>query len=194
MPKPLRWGKDAVALILMKFIHPSTLVGARFPNAQSTTRLDDCRLVRLQEKIINRKPQIAVVFRHVEFREEMYVAQRYATVTAEGPEHLLFERPNERPSNDNHEAVKEGNGDGQEDVEIPAVVLQPNFQVDDPNLLHAVLTGIIEINDDNKPVPENIPLSEGQRDNTRCWYNKEWGHDGLCSHQETTILAKTCTW
>ena len=42
-------------------------------------------------------------------------------------------------------------------VQMPAVCFR-NFRPNDPSLSHVVEAGVIKIDDDNKPVPENNPV------------------------------------
>ena len=44
----------------------------------------------------------------------------------------------------------------------------------------ADLTGQVDIDDDNYPAPENIPLSPD--DSNDFVFSNNWGHDGVCSH------------
>ena len=62
---------------------------------------------------------------------------------------------------------------------MPEVCLRNNVCPDDPDILNAVEAGILEIDNDNAPTPENVPIIE---DVTRdeCQYNIEKGHEGIC--------------
>ena len=59
---------------------------------------------------------------------------------------------------------------------MPAVCRQ-NFCADDPDLLAAVDAGAIEVDDDNEPVPENIP-QQGHQEENECEFSDVWGHEG----------------
>ena len=185
MPTNLRRGKDAIVSILLKYIHPSEHIRAAYPNQGNGQRLDGCCVLRREVKKIRRTDQLAIVVSHESFpNTELYCVERYAKVTTEGPADYLFD-------NVVVEAVaEEGDrpGDAQQVPQQDVPILMPavcrrNFRADDPDLLAAVDAGAIEIDDDNEPVPENIP-QEGQQDQNECEFNDEWGHEGICFRRQ----------
>ena len=46
-----------------------------------------------------------------------------------------------------------------------------------PQNLVAALNGVVDIDDDNDPAPENIPTAGV---NTNSVLSSEWGHAGIC--------------
>ena len=52
------------------------------------------------------------------------------------------------------------------------------------NELAAALNGVVDIDDDNEPTPENHP---GQVDDTTFTIASEWGHRGICYHRQQNI-------
>ena len=186
MQTNLQRGKDAIVSILLKYIHPSEHIRAAYPNQGNGQRLDGCRVLRREVKKIRRADQLAIVVRHDAFPDiELYCVERYAKVTTEGPPDYFFD-------NVMVEAVDEGGdrpGDGQEVPQEHVPILTPavcrrNFRADDPDLLAAVDAGAIEIDDDNEPVPENIPQPTDQGGN-ECEFSDVWGHEGICFRRQT---------
>ena len=106
-------------------------------------------------------------------------------MTTEGPPDYFFD-------NVVVEAVDEEEdrpGQNQEGPQQHVPVLMPpvferNFRVDDPDLLMAVDAGVVGIDDDNEPVPENIPQARHQ-DQNQCEFNNAWGHEGICFRRQT---------
>ena len=46
-------------------------------------------------------------------------------------------------------------------------------------LLNA-LNGVVDIDDDNKPAPENIPSPQDNASQHNSILSGDWGHDGIC--------------
>ena len=148
-------GKGATISCLIKFIHPSQLIRNKYLNPASGKRLEDCITVRPEVKQINRKDQLAIVIHHDNFKEadretlqELYAVKKHFTIQAEGDPGFFFDVPvvvdaQEQPQEQLLPAVVDDdlmgeNHGGQQDLTI-------------------TLTGILDIDDDNEPVPENIP-------------------------------------
>ena len=129
-------------------------------------------VVRQEEKIINRKPEIAVVTTHLLFVSDdgpvhLHCAKRWFKVTEEGPEDLFF----------GDEPVEEQEiGVGQQE-EVPDLVSQfQNLGCVNPNNIME-LEGLIMVDDDNEPAPENIPTPD---DANASDVFTEWGDTGVC--------------
>ena len=73
--------------------------------------------------------------------------------------------------------MNSGNADGE--VEAPAIVQEINAQgrVVESDLVN--LNGQVDIDDDKRPAPENIPSPEDER-GTSNTFDCGWGHDGVC--------------
>ena len=101
-------------------------------------------------------------------------------MTEEGPADFIFD-------NVVVQAVVEEEdrpGDAKQVPEQDVTILMPavcrcNFCTDDPDLLAAVDAGAIEIDDDNEPVPENIP-QQGHEEQNECEFSDVWGHKNIC--------------
>ena len=183
MSRRYRRGKDATVSVVMRLVHPSASIRRVYPNRGQNDRLEECVVLRQEERVINRKRQRAVVMTHESFPdEELYVVEKYAKVTREGPAEFFF---------DNDGSVEQESGadvagddpDIPSETEIPSVLFG-NFQDDDPDLARAVTKGLVDIDDDNEPVPENIP-APNQVNNEECTYASDWGHDGLCNRRSS---------
>ena len=168
----------------MRFIHPSELIRREFPARVHNDRLDGCVVVWHEEKTIRRKRQRAVVFTHDRYpNEELYVVEKYCKVTLEGTEQEFFD------NDTNVEANGGANRDGDvqqraENIELPAAFFG-HFQTDHPDVVDAIQGGNIGIDDDNLPVPENIPNADAAVPNDECVYEEEWGHDGICARKKS---------
>ena len=182
----LRRGKDAVVSILLKFIHPSEHIRAKFPNQVNGQRLDGCCVLRREVKNIRKTDQLSLVVTHEAFPGvELYCVERYAKVTREGPPDYFFD--NVIVEADDEEEERAGDGEEVEEEHVPVLmpaICRRNFRVDDPEILDAVDAGIIEMDDDNEPVPENIP-QPAHAEGNECEYSPNWGHDGICFRRQS---------
>ena len=148
-------GKGATVSCLIKFIHPSQLIRNKYPNPASGQRLEGCITAHQEVKRINRKDQVAIVIHHDNFKEadretlqELYAVKKHFTIQAKVDPGFFFDVP----------VVVDAQEHPQEQL-LPAVVddnLMGENHGGQQNLT-ITLTGIVDIDDDNEPVPENIP-------------------------------------
>ena len=181
----LRRGKDATVSILLKYIHPSEHIRAAYPNQANGQRLDGCTVLRREVKKIRRADQLALVVTHEAFPDiELYCVERYAKVTQEGLADFFFDNVVVNAVDEQEDRPGEEQQVPQQHVPIlmPSVCHR-NFCADDPDLLAAVDAGAIEIDDDNEPVPENIP-QQGQQEDNECEFSDVWGHEGICFRRQ----------
>ena len=129
-------------------------------------------MIRQEVKKGSRRDQLCVIIHHDDFKMpngefiELHTVKCYFKVTEEGDPDQFFDDPGE--SQHDNEAPP---------VPFPEVVGDAlNGQSDEMNTLEA-LCGVVEIDDDNEPAPENIPQ---RTDNTGTVLESEWGHDGFC--------------
>jgi len=136
--------------VLLHYIHPSAHIRSKYPNRTRQQRLEGCKILRQEEKLINRKRALEVVFKHESFLHvELYCVNRYAKVTQEGDKEYFFDSVNEGGGVAEAAAVEVVN-------KTPAFVFN-NFWADDPQLTNAVDAGVVGIDNNNQPAPENIP-------------------------------------
>ena len=174
--RTLKRGKGAICSILLAHIHPSLHIRDKYPNRARQERLEGCEILRQEEKLIQRKRTLAVVFRHESFPDiELYCVTRFAKVTKEGDKDFFFDAVGD--------TIGVGAGAEAEGVEIlhetPAFLFN-NFRADDPQLSNAVDAGLVTVDDDNDPAPENIPVPGIPSISGSITYSENWGHDGIC--------------
>ena len=66
MPKNNRkkMGADALIGVIARFIHPSIHIRNKFPNAITSFRLNDLKVIREETKVLNNKQQECYIFVH----------------------------------------------------------------------------------------------------------------------------------
>ena len=172
-PRKKCHGKGAVVSSLIRFIHPSEYIRNKFPNAVNGQWLDGCITVRQEVKKINRREQLSLVVTHEDFvdgegnPQELHGVKKYWRVKTEGDQDYFFDvapTSEETPLPllpDAIETELDGGNDGGQN-----------------NLLVA-LTGVVDIDDDNEPAPENIPIANEENPSI---LEQAWGHDGICFH------------
>jgi hypothetical protein len=183
MPPKLNRGIDATVSIPLKFLHPSEYIREKFPNFTNAQKLDNCTVLRREQKCIRRRQQLAIIVSHESFPgKELHCADRYAKVTKEGPPEKFFEKNTARSSSDVQPAsIAPRPADEQQ--EMPSICFR-NFRDDDPDLRAAAEAGLLEVDDDNEPVPENIPVQGVNQTTNECQYNPQWGHAGVCFRRQ----------
>ncbi len=179
-----RLGKDAKVSILAKYLHPSRLVSSTLPNIESNHRVENCVIIGTAVKKVHRRDQVVVLLKHDSFKtndgesEEIYGVPRWYKVTEEGPSDYYFD------IGSNGQVIQGSTNDdietGDIELELPSIVTQINHRgFLDGDLLQ--LDGQIEVDDDNLPAPENVPIAN--RSNANDIF-VEWGHDGVCQRRQ----------
>ena len=111
--------------------------------------------------------------------QELYAVKKHFSIQVEGDLDFFF----------NVSLVQE---DGEEELDQQEVL--PTV-VDDElmgqnhgrqNDLVMALTGLMDVDDDNKPVPENIPVRTTPPPPSVL--SQEWGHEGFCLRKSNNIL------
>ena len=172
-------GQGARCSVLLSKLRPSRDVEAAFPNRLPTQRLED--LVAVWHEAITRR---GLTYDGVFFMSEsipgiqLSAARRFVTVKEQGPDESLWDAPASNPPTPGSppvrrattpvpdvtvlidEAVFQANGSRAEDI---AMVRNLGFDVDD----------------DNEPVPENIPSPDAPLPVDHGLYEgQSWGWDG----------------
>ena len=134
-------------------------------------------------KKVNHKDQLCLVIHHDDFKNdgdfiELHVVVKHWTVEVEGDPRLYF------TARVNPQVEEEG-----EPTPLPRVVdeLLTNQATTEETV--EALRGVVDINDDNDPAPENIPEPN---DNSSSSIFEEWGHEGVCfkSNKATKIFMQ----
>ena len=103
---------------------------------------------------------------------ELHAVKRYFTVEDEGDPDMFFD------------AAALGQEPEGQQVPLPPVIDADMNGVNDggANDLIAALTGVVEIDDNNEPAPENIPVPESAT--TSPILHLSWGHSGFCLRKQ----------
>ena len=173
-------GKDAVVSIFTKYLHPSKLVKQKFPNAKTNHRLSGLKVVRLEQKIVSRRPQLAVVVVHDDFKSdgesiELHAVPRWFRVDEEGPKEYFFESTGER---------KEPEDEQEKQVVLSDMIINrvnETRSLTDENIQEIVSSGI-PVDDDNNPLEENVPKAGEPHQDV---FASTWGHDGICYRRQS---------
>ena len=121
-----RLGKDAKVSVMTKYLYPSRTINEVLQNYESNHRLNNCIVVRMEEKKVNRRNQLVMVLKHKDFKtndgepEEIYAVTRWCKVEEEGPSDLFFDTDNLDGRSGSF--VSESG----EALEVPAIVEQIN--------------------------------------------------------------------
>ncbi len=162
-----RAGVGATCSAPIRFVRPKRLIDAKFPTIAPQQRLTDLLALRKETRRLNGRDQLCVVYRHDSFpNEELLTHSRYCKVETEGPTDHLF-------GNDAApEAAAEEVGE-----EVPEEVLHAHSE--DVNLIR---NAGFDVDDDNEPAPENIPV-EGETVDLQ----QTWGWSGICNRKATGV-------
>ena len=201
-------GAGAQVSIFTRFLHPSAIIRNKYPNLETHHQLEGCHVVRREEKKICGRTQVALVVTHAEFRDEngllvhLHGAESKFHLQQEGLPEFFF------PS---LEVQGQAPPPAATIVQAPASTADENERKADntfnhggsstPDLVRRIdqrrtvlpedvegLRGIVQIDDDNLPAPENIPgpaievpgAPAPDNNNNNNIYAPDWGHDGVC--------------
>ena len=132
-------------------------------------------MVRQEVQKISHKDQLSLVVTHDDFKDadgnlqELHAIKKHFSIQEEGDLDLFFNVPQERQE----ETM---------DTPLPDAVDNKLRGENHGRLsdLVAALSGVVNVDDDNKPAPENIPTMT----NTPSIISTEWGHEGVCFRKE----------
>ena len=78
-------GVGANVKVLLRFIHPSAEIRAKYTNPSKGERLCDCLVIKKGKKVVNRKEQDVIFFCHDDFPNiDLYAVNRYISIVEEG--------------------------------------------------------------------------------------------------------------
>ena len=172
-PRKKAHGKGATVSCLIKFLHPSQLIRNTYPNPENGQRLEGCLTIRQEVKKIN---QLAIVVKHDDFvgmdkePQELNAVKKHFSIQVEGDPDFFF----------NVSLVQE---DGEEELdqqEVPPAAVNDELMGQNhsrQNDLVVALTGLMDVDDNNEPVPENILVPPAPPPPSVL--SQEWGHDGF---------------
>jgi Transposase IS4 len=170
--RKLNLGAGATVSVISKFVHPSENIRNAFPNPVSGHRLEGCIVLRQKVQKVSGKQQLCVMITHEDFKNEdgsffeLYAVKKHFKVTLEGDPDKFFDLPNE------------GTGVNVSDEE-EGVLAPPE------GATHEELRGNVEMDDDNEPLPENIPAANNEEETAVL--DAEWGHDGICFRKQMNL-------
>ena len=109
---------------------------------------------------------------------ELYTVKRHFKVENEGDPEYFFDG-----------VAKDDNEQTEEEV-LPQLIDDEVVGVKDggPQNLAVTLNGVVDIDNDNEPAPENVPTPGVS---TTSVLSPEWGHEGICyRHQQSNPNSK----
>ena len=158
-------GIGAKCSVLKRFLHSCPIIDAKYPNATQNERLDSLLVIRREIKRVKNREQWCIIFRHDDFENlEIYCTERYCKVTEQGPAASFFQQ----------DAAVPPTAPGEETVVEEAPTALPTITHKRGEDIANMRRLNFDVDDDNKPAPENVPTAttnEGSNDNTMY---KEW--------------------
>ena len=177
-------GAGAAVKVLLRYIHPSAEIGSKYTNSGKGEQLCGCLVVKKGTRVVNRRQQAVIIFRHDEFdNTELYAVSRYVSIEEEGPASQFFI---DEDKDDDDTGTGNVNDDVvEEDTLINEAIrridnLRVGSEVDVSDFNNAGLA----VDNDNDPLPENLPSRRSATTNTEneCTY-QDWGHSGICNRR-----------
>ena len=160
MVKKNQLGVGAKCSVLIKYLHPSPRLAARFQNTGPADRLHDLLVTRKGKQTINHVKKAVILFRHDEFpNAELYCCPKFAKVAVEGPPSQIFALANGSVNIGNNDRQIDQSGSGEAKEEIPHDVFHVSGVREDLALMESMG---FQVDDDNVPAPENVPLSTNE--------------------------------
>ena len=205
----LRLGVGAKVTVLVSRLHPKNLVSKAYVNHTKADKVEGLVVVSEGPKLIRRKEKLVVIFRHPPKDQQMeefdcWTIHRFAHVTEEGEESGLFTTPNSGGGNNGAplgvsqpnpnietttthttQTTTQATDGAQRNDNVPLEIvemLESNLSgVDSDNaaLICNMVPGMVD--DDNQPLPENIPSPTDEAPNAPQFFSN-WEHSGNCYH------------
>ena len=173
-------GDGARCSVLLSKLRPSARVAEAFPNSESTQRLDD--LVALRRQCVTRRGLTydAIFFSSASIPDiELSSARRFVIVVEQGPDEGLWEEVANNPSAPgNPPPLPAGADDDDAPTAIDDAIFNLRGTAED---IAIVRNQGFDVDDDNEPVPENVPTDDGPTvdDNNGLYDGQSWGWDGI---------------
>ena len=197
----LRLGIGAKVSVLVSRLHPKNLISKAYANYTKTDKAEGLVVVSEGPKLIRREEKVVVVFRHPPKGKltedfECWAIHRFAHVTEEGNQEDIFMTSNDGGSNNSGRVgVAQPNPnitrnptqhkpeDAQTNEAVPTEVVHlfesnsTTLDSDNANLVCQILPGMVD--DDNQPLPENIPTPAEEVQDAPQFFST-WEHSGDC--------------
>jgi len=167
----LRLGEGARCSVLLKFLRPSKIVAETILNPVKDQRLDD--LIAVSREVTTRggKTFVSIFYRSDTIPGRLHSAERWVTVLEQGTGEIWGGEPEATTAaapvvpNEANEPIADFIFNAQNRAEDIALVRAMGFEVDD----------------DNEPAPENIPVADAPlfRLGGGLHEGQEWGWDGI---------------
>ena len=187
----------AKTTILVSHMHPKDVISRAYPNYVKMEKIEGLVVVLETSKPIHHEEKVVVVFHHPpkgDWTEEFdcWVLHQFVHVTEEGPEEGLFSALNgggdtnsgseqaTQPAPNNTEDPQKN----QENIPTEVVTILDSagatINDSDVELLRKMVPGMVD--NDNQPLPENMPTEEEQNAPSQPQFFMAWEHSGSCFH------------
>lgn len=144
-------------------MHPRKEITQKYPNPENGHTMDDLVVVKYEKRIVSRKEQMCIFFRHDDFpNQEIYCTRRWVKVIAEGHKEHFFDLDGDLV----HDV--ENSGTPVDGVEVPESV---RGRAED---IQAVRALGLDVDDDNDPAPENVPRGVRSEDDPYVAHFGQW--------------------
>ena len=201
----LRLGIGTKVTILVSRLHPKDVISKAYPNYTKNDKIHGLVVVSEGPRSICREEKVVVVFTHPPREQQTvpfdcWAIHCFAHVTEEGDESGVFQSSIVASHNNsgatgtsesNPNVVTTTTTNTQESQsnnepvpgEMPAELIPlmesnaPSINMDNADLVCHMVPGMID--DDNQPLPENIPTATEQQNNTPKFFSS-WEHSGSC--------------
>ena len=178
-------GIGATVRVLKRLVHPSAEIRQKYKNMKKNDKLSNCLVIKKEERLVNRRQQTCVVFRHNEFpNKELHAVERFCQIMTEGPASEFFSDEIDEMIEEvlmEDRAVVEAEENNVEDAATESIDrFRAGGEVDAVDVMEADLV----VEDDNLPLAENMIGQETDKNATpECQY-EEWGHSGICYRRQ----------
>ena len=199
----LRLGISAKVSILVSRLHLKNLISKAYANYTKTNKAEGLVVVSEGPKSIRREEKVVVIFRHPpngnlmeEF--ECWAIHCFTHIMEEGNEEDVFTSSSDGGSNNsggvgvaqpNPNIMQNPTQHNPEDAQtietVPTEVVQlfesnsSTLDSNNANLVWQILPGMVD--DDNQPLPENIPTPAEEGQDAPQFFST-WEHSGDCYH------------
>jgi hypothetical protein len=166
-----RIGNGASASCFVRFLHPSTLIRAKYVNDYKDARISDLNVVGREVKTVSRKLTDCALVQHNDFPGEiLHIALKKLRVDQEGPETEVWGAENEGEGGEAQEAQEI-------ERENPLQETVARHRVNSEEGSTAALRAQgIEVDDNNEPAPENVPAPDEHQIEI---FSTNWGFEGI---------------